>query len=172
MRISDLSSDVCSSDLFGYIFSDLFNGGQRRRGSPFGQRPQRRGADVAYRLQVPFEEAAALKPQRVTLSNGKTIDLKLPPGIESGRQMRLSGQAEAGPGGNGDALVTIEIAPHRLFKRDGVDVRLDLPVRLDEVVLGAQVKVPTVEGAVRRTVRAGSTSGRPWRREDGGFNRA
>src|SRR3546814_9760835 len=80
MRISDWSSDVCSSDL---------------------------------RLQVPFEEAAALKPQRVTLSNGKTIDLKLPPGIESGRQMRLSGQGEAGPGGNGDALVTIEIAPHR-----------------------------------------------------------
>src|SRR3546814_2592033 len=125
MRISDWSSDVCSSDLFGDIFSDLFNGGQRRRGSPFGQRPQRRGADVAYRLQVPFEEAAALKPQRVTLSNGKTIDLKLPPGIESGRQMRLSGQGEAGPGGNGDALVTIEIAPHRFFKRDGDDVRLD-----------------------------------------------
>src|SRR3546814_8732998 len=98
MRISDWSSDVCSSDL----------------------------------LQVPFEEAAALKPQRVTLSNGKTIDLKLPPGIESGRQMRLSGQGEAGPGGNGDALVTIAIAPHRFFKRDGDDVRLDQPVRRSE----------------------------------------
>src|SRR3546814_14673586 len=63
---------------FGDIFSDLFNGGQRRRGRPFGQRPQRRGADVAYRLQVPFEEAAALKPPRVTRSNGQTIDLKRP----------------------------------------------------------------------------------------------
>ncbi|API57926.1 molecular chaperone DnaJ [Tardibacter chloracetimidivorans] len=157
---------------FGDIFSDLFNGGQRRRGSPFGQRPQRRGADVAYRLQVLFEEAAALKPQRVTLSNGKTIDLKLPPGIESGRQMRLSGQGEVGPGGNGDALVTIEIAPHRFFKRDGDDVRLDLPVRLDEVVLGAKVKVPTVEGAVMLTVPAGSTSGRTLRLKERGFHRA
>src|SRR3546814_11305110 len=109
MRISDWSSDVCSSDL---------------------------------RLQVPFEEAAALKPQRVTLSNGKTIDLQLPPGIESGRQMRLSGQGEAGPGGNGDALVTIEIAPHRFFNRDGADVRLDLPVRLAEGVLGARGMLP------------------------------
>src|SRR3546814_4103806 len=77
--------------------------------------------------------------------------------------MRLSGQGEAGPGGNGDALVTIEIAPHRFFKRDGDDVRLDLPVRLDEVVLGAKVKVPTVEGAVMLTVPAGSTSGRTLR---------
>ena len=68
-----------------------------------------RGADVAYRLQVAFEEAAALKPQRITLSSGKTIDLKLPPGVESGTQMRLSGQGETGPGGAGDALVTIEI---------------------------------------------------------------
>src|SRR3546814_9215215 len=139
---------------FGDIFSDLFNGGQRRRGSPFGQRPQRRGADVAYRLQVPFEEAAALKPQRVTLSNGKTIDLKLPPGIERGRQMRLSGKGEAGPGGNGDALVTIETAPERFFTRDGGDVRLDLTVRLDEVVLGAKVRVPTGEGAVMQIGRA------------------
>src|SRR3546814_412374 len=72
---------------FGDIFSDLFGGrGGRRSGGPFGgaqQRPVRKGADVAYRLQVPFEDAAMLKPQRVTLSNGKTIDLKLPPGIES-----------------------------------------------------------------------------------------
>ncbi len=158
---------------FGDIFSDLFGGGARRGGSPFGgrQRPARKGADVAYRLQVAFEEAAALKPQRVTLSNGKTIDLKLPPGIENGRQMRLSGQGEAGPGGNGDALVTIEIRPHRFFKRDGDDVRLDLPVRLDEAVLGAKVKVPTVEGAVMLTVPAGSTSGRTLRLKGKGFHK-
>src|SRR3546814_1210513 len=86
--------------------------------------------------------------------------------------MRLSGQGEAGPGGNGDALVTIEIAPHRFFKRDGDDVRLDLPVRLDEVVLGAKVKVPTVEGAVMLTVPAGSTSGRTLRLKERGFHRA
>src|SRR3546814_5508693 len=84
----------------------------------------------------------------------------VPPGSESGRQMRLAGQGEAGPGGNGDALVTIDIRPHPFFQREGDDVRLELPVRLDEAVLGAKVKVPTVEGAVMLTVPAGSTSGR------------
>lgn len=156
----------------GGIFSDLFGGG--RRGGPFGggQRAPRRGADVAYRLQVPFEDAAALKPQRISLANGKTLDLKLSPGIESGRQMRLSGQGEPGPGGNGDALVTIDIRPHRFFKREGDDVRLDLPVRLDEAVLGAKVKVPTVEGAVMLTVPSGSTSGRTLRLKGKGFHKA
>lgn len=158
---------------FGDIFSDLFGGGGGRRGSPFGgQRAPRKGADIAYRLQVPFEEAAALKPQRVTLSNGKTIDLKLPAGIENGRQMRLAGQGEPGPGGNGDALVTIEIRPHRFFTRDGDDVRLDLPIRLDEAVLGGKVKVPTVEGAVMLTVPAGSSSGRTLRLKGKGFHKA
>lgn len=159
---------------FGDIFSDLFGGGGGRRGggNPFGQRAPRKGADVAYRLQVAFEEAAALKPQRVTLSNGKTIDLKLPAGIEDGRQMRLSGQGEPGPGGNGDALVTIEIKPHRFFTRAGDDVRLELPVRLDEAVLGAKVKVPTVEGAVMLTIPAGSSSGRTLRLKERGFHKA
>ena len=157
----------------GDIFADLFGGGGRRRGGPFAGaagRAQRKGADVAYRLQVPFEEAAALKAQRVTLSNGKTIDLKLPPGVESGRQMRLAGQGEPGPGGNGDALVTIDIKPHRFFKRDGDDVRLDLPVRLDEAVLGAKVRVPTVDGAVMVTIPAGSTSGKTLRLKGRGFH--
>lgn len=158
---------------FSDIFSDLFSGGGRRRGGPFagGARAPRKGADVAYRLQVPFEEAAALKPQRITLANGKTIDLKLPPGVEDGRQMRLAGQGEAGPGGNGDALVTIDIRPHRAFRRDGDDVRLDLPIRLDEAVLGAKVKVPTVEGPVMMTIPAGSSSGRTLRLKGRGFHR-
>ena len=71
----------------------------------------RRGADVAYRLAVPFEEAASLKPQRVTLSSGRTIDLKLPLGVESGTQMRLAGQGEEGPGGKGDAILAGYPAP-------------------------------------------------------------
>ena len=120
---------------------------------------------------MPFEEAAALKPQRVTLSDGKTIDLKLPPGVEDGTQMRLSGKGEAGPGGAGDAIVTIEIRPHRFFTRDGDDVRLDLPIALDEAVQGAPVTVPTVEGAVMLTVPKGSTSGKVLRLKGRGFHR-
>ncbi len=142
-----------------------FGGFGGRRG------PAPRGADVTYRLSVPFEEAAALAKQRVTLGSGKTIDLKIPAGVESGTQMRLAGQGEAGPGGNGDATVTIEIAPHRFFTRDGDDVRLDLPVALEEAVNGASVKVPTVEGAVMLKVPPGSSSGRLLRLKGRGFHK-
>jgi DnaJ-class molecular chaperone len=161
---------------FGDIFEGIF-GSQRSRGpggfGGFGgrSRPQPRGADIAYRLAVPFEEAAALKPQRVTLRSGKTIDLKLPLGAESGTQMRLSGQGEDGPGGKGDAIVTIDIRPHRFFRREEDDVRLDLPIALDEAVNGAQVKVPTVDGPVMLTVPMGSTSGRVMRLKGKGFHR-
>lgn len=161
---------------YGDIFADLFGGGAAggRRGNPFGGRraPPRKGADVGYRLNVPFEEAASLKPQRITLANGKTIDLKLPAGIESGRQMRLTGQGEEGPGGKGDALVTIDIASHKFFRREGDNVLLDLPIRLDEAVLGAKVKVPTVEGAVMLTITPGANSGRVMRLKGKGFHKA
>ena len=159
---------------FGSIFDELFGGG----GGPFGGRrrggppPQQKGADVAYRLTVSFEDAAALRPQRVHLANGKTIELKLPAGVETGTQRRLAGQGEPGPGGPGDAIVTIEVQPHRFFTREGDDVRLDLPVRLDEAVLGGKVKVPTVDGPVMVTVPRGSTSGKVLRLGGKGFHRA
>jgi DnaJ-class molecular chaperone len=163
---------------FGDIFEGLFGGSRGRGGGPFGggfgggpQRRPHKGQDVAYRLAVPFEEAAALKPQRITLASGKTIDLKLPAGVESGTQMRLSGQGEDGPGGKGDAIVTIDVRPHRFFKREGDDVRLDLPVGLDEAVKGGPVKVPTVDGAVMLTVPKGSTSGKTLRLKGRGFHR-
>ncbi len=149
------------------IFSDLFG-----RGRGGGRRAAPRGRDVAYRLVVPFEEAARLAPQRITLSSGKTIDLKLPAGFDAAKPLRLAGQGEVGPGGAGDALVSIEIQPHRFFRRDGDDVRLDLPVRLDEAVMGGKVKVPTVDGVVMLAIPAGSTSGRTLRLRGKGFHKA
>ncbi|KPF62320.1 molecular chaperone DnaJ [alpha proteobacterium AAP81b] len=152
------------------LFAELFGGR-----SPFGgggRAAPAKGADVAYRLLVPFEDAATLKAQRVTLRSGRTVELKLPAGVESGRQLKLAGQGEAGPGGAGDALVTIEIDRHRLFRRDGDDVRLDLPLTLGEAVEGAKVRLPTVEGAVTLTIPPGTTSGRVFRLKGRGFTRA
>jgi DnaJ-class molecular chaperone len=126
---------------------------------------------VQYRLRVPFADAASLKAQRITLADGKTIDLKLPAGVEDGTQMRLSGKGEPGPAGPGDALVTIMIEPHPFFRRDGDDVRLDLPVTLDEALQGAKVKVPTVDGAVMLTVAPGSGSGKVLRLKGKGFTK-
>jgi DnaJ-class molecular chaperone len=159
------------------LFEGLFGGGAagaRQRGGPFGGFRQRggvaqKGADVAYRLKVSFEDAVALKPQRITLADGKTIDLKLPQGLEDGTRIRLAGKGEDGPGGRGDAIVTIEIVPHRFFTRDGTSIRLELPITLKEAVLGAKVKVPTPEGAVMLTVPKGTTSGKLLRLKERGF---
>jgi DnaJ-class molecular chaperone len=158
---------------FGDIFEGLFGRSGGGFTSGFGRRaaPPPKGADAAYRLRVPFEEAAALTPQRITLGDGKTIDLKLRAGVESGTQMRLAGKGEPGPGGPGDAIVTIDIQPHRFFKRDGDNVLLDLPVTLKEAVEGGKVKVPTVDGAVMLNVPAGSNSGKVLRLKGKGFHR-
>jgi DnaJ-class molecular chaperone len=162
----------------GDLFEGLFGGaaGARARGGgPFGggfrqrNRAPEKGADVAYRLKIPFEDAVALKAQRITLADGKTIDLKLPRGLEDGTRIRLGGKGEDGPGGRGDAIVTIEIAAHRLYSREGTNIRLSLPITFKEAVLGAKVKVPTPEGAVMLTVPKGSSSGKVLRLKGRGF---
>src|SRR5215208_434429 len=157
------------------LFEGLFGAATRGRGpSGFGGFRQRgrapqKGADVAYRLKVPFIDAVALKPQRITLADGKTIDLKLPKGLEDGTKIRLVGKGAEGPAGRGDAIVTIEIASHPFFIRDGNDIRVTLPVTLKEAVLGAKVKVPTPEGPVIVTIPKGTTSGKVLRLKDRGF---
>ncbi|QDP19833.1 DnaJ C-terminal domain-containing protein [Sphingomonas xanthus] len=159
------------------LFEGLFGGAGARRGpggaGPFGgfgrARSPQKGADIAYRLKVGFTDAATLKPQRVTLSGGRTVDLKLPKGVEDGTKIRLAGQGQEGPGGRGDAIVTIAIAPHAYFVRDGVNIRLTLPVTLKEAVLGAKVKVPTPDGPVMLTIPKGSSSGKLLRIKGRGF---
>ncbi len=158
------------------LFEGLFGAANRSRGptgfSSFGRRnrgPQK-GADVAYRLKVAFIDAVTLKPQRITLADGKTIDLKLPKGVEDGTKIRLAGKGDQGVGGRGDAIVTIEIARHPFFKREGNDIRLELPVTLKEAVLGAKVRVPTPEGPVMLTIPKGTSSGKVLRLKGRGFS--
>jgi DnaJ-class molecular chaperone len=165
------------------IFEGLFGGAQQRRGGGAGggfggfggfgggtrRAAPQKGADIAYRLPVSFEDAAALREQRVTLQGGKTVEIKLPKGVEEGTKIRLAGQGQPGPGGNGDAIVTISIQPHRFFTRDGDHIRLDLPIRLDEAVEGAKVKVPTVDGPVMVSVPKGASSGKTLRLKGRGF---
>lgn len=172
---------------FGDIFSDLFNFGSRagRAGGAgpgrggfedFGGGPGPRaaapkGQTVEYRLAVAFEDAALARPQRLTLRNGKTIEVKLPAGLTDGQQIRLAGQGGPGPGGAGDAIVTLKTGAHAVFSRDGDDVRIDLPVSLKDAVLGAKVKVVTVDGSVMVSVPAGSSSGKTLRLRGRGFTK-
>ncbi len=163
----------------GDIFEGLFGGrGQRAGGgSPFGgaqqhrRPPPQKGADIAYKLRVSFTDAATLKDQRITLADGKTIDLKLPKGVEDGTQMRLKGKGQQGPGGAGDGIVTISIDKHKVYRREGDDVRFDLPITLDEAVNGARVRVPTVDGPVMMTIKSGTDGGTVLRLKGKGFTR-
>lgn len=120
------------------------------------------GSDVRAEVAVTLEDIAAGKKANVTLPTGKTVALTLPKGVTDGQVIRLQGQGEAPRSGGpaGDALVTIRLVPHPLFKPEGADLRLDLPVSLDEAVLGAKIAVPTLSGKVQVTVPPHSSSGR------------
>ncbi|MFM1981359.1 MAG: hypothetical protein RJB22_78 [Pseudomonadota bacterium] len=156
---------------FGDIFDGLFGGRGRGGGGPFGrQAPPQKGANAAFRLSVAFEDAATLKPQRITLTDGKTIELKLPAGLESGTQMKLAGKGHPGPGGAGDAIITLDVAAHPFFTRDGAHIRLDLPITLAEAVKGGPVKVPTVDGPVMLNIPKGASSGKTLRLKGRGFS--
>jgi DnaJ-class molecular chaperone len=127
------------------------------------------GADVKAALTVTLPEAAHGVTQRVHLPSGKDVEVKIPAGIADGQQVRLRGQGMPGQGGAGDVLITVSIAPHPLFTLDGADVRLDLPITLDEATLGAKVRVPTLDRPVEVTIPPWTSSGRTFRLKGKGF---
>ncbi len=120
-----------------------------------------RGGDVRYHLPIEFLEAVTGATKRLTLPDGKTLDVTIPAGIQNGQVLRLRGKGRPGIGDGepGDALVEITIKPHLFFAREGNDVYLDLPVTLSEAILGARITVPTPTGAVAMTVPKGSNTG-------------
>ena len=156
----------------GDIFDGLFGGGGGRSGGGPGPRPQQappKGANIAYAHLVSFTDAATLAPQRIMLGDGKTVEFKLPAGIVAGQQIRIPGKGQPGPGGYGDAMVTLKIGKHPHLVRDGDNVRIDLPISLKEAVEGGKVKVPTVDGAVMLTVPPRTNAGAVLRIKGRGF---
>jgi DnaJ-class molecular chaperone len=127
------------------------------------------GANVSAALTVSLRDAAQGATQRLRLPNGKDVEVKIPAGIASGQQIRLRGQGGAGPGGPGDLLITVSLAPDAIFTLDGADIRLDLPVTLYEAALGAKVRVPTLDRAVELTIPPGTSSGRTFRLKGKGY---
>jgi DnaJ-class molecular chaperone len=146
---------------FGDIFSDLFGRVRGAGDGPFGGR----GRDVRYTLEVEFLEAATGTKKRVTMPEGGTLDLNVPEGVADGQVLRLKGKGSPGSRGAeaGDALVEIKVRPHASFKRAGDDITLDLPITLDEAVLGAKIEVLTISGRVQLNVPKGTNSGRAFR---------
>jgi DnaJ-class molecular chaperone len=148
---------------FGDIFSDLFGSmrGRGEPGSPFGMR----GRDLRYSLEVDFLEAAQGAKKRVTLPDSGALDITVPQGVVDGQVLRLKGRGAPGRRGAepGDALVEIKVRPHPYFKRLDDDIALDLPITIDEAVLGAKVEVPTIAGRVQLTLPRATSSGRIFR---------
>jgi len=162
---------------FDDILKEMF-GGAGMGGMNAGRTRQRRGAqfepddfggaastrDVKGDVTITLHEVATGTSRRVSLPTGKDIDVKIPAGLADGQTIRLKGQGLPGPrGGAGDALITVTIAPHPTFERDGANLRLELPVTLYEAVLGGRVRVPTLDGAVELAIPAGTSSGRTMR---------
>ncbi len=142
------------------IFSDLF-GGRGARGPGFSLR----GQDVRYTLDVDFMEAVGGTKKRVTMPEGGTLDLAVPEGVADGQVLRLKGKGAPGlrGGENGDALVEIRVRPHAKFKRLGNDILLELPISIDEAVLGGKIEVATISGRVALQIPKGTSSGRIFR---------
>jgi DnaJ-class molecular chaperone len=150
------------------ILKEMFGGAAGTgRGAPFeaeGFGAAAPGRDVTGAVTITLAEAASGTSRRVQLPTGKEIDVKIPAGLADAQTIRLKGQGLPGPGGAvGDALITVSVAKHPLFERDGQDLRLELPVTLYEAVLGGKVRVPTLDGAVELAIPPGTSSGRTLR---------
>ncbi len=153
---------------FEDILRDMFGGAARGgRGPQFAQEDfgaPATGQDLHASLTIGLPDAAKGTKARVHLPTGKDVEVKIPAGMLSGQQIRLKGQGwPSATGKAGDALITVNVAPHPLFKPDGSDLRLDLPITLYEAALGAKVRVPTLDGAVELAIPAGTNSGRTFR---------
>lgn len=157
---------------FGDMFSDIFSGAGRggARGGGFAMR----GRDVRYTLDVDFVEAVQGAKKRVTLPDNGVLDLAVPAGVSDGQVLRLRGRGEPGVAGgeSGDALVEIRVRPHREFRREGDDILIEVPITIDEAVLGGKVEVPTVGGRVQLTVPKGTSSGQVLRLKGKGVRNA
>lgn len=147
-------------DDIGDIFSDLFRG---RTGAQGGENVniRMRGGDVRYSMEVSFLEAVNGAKKRVTMPDGKTLDITIPAGLNEGQILRLRNQGMPGFGGGdaGDAYVEVRVAADPTFRRQDRNIHIDLPIALHEAVLGAKVRVPTIGNAVTMTVPPGSNNG-------------
>lgn len=149
-----------SEDIFSDIFGNFRSGGGMR-----GDAAPARGQDVRYTLEIDFLEAALGAKKRVTLPGGGQLEINVPEGTTDGQVLRLKGKGQPSRRGAeaGDALVEIKVRPHDAFKRQGDDILSELPITIDEAVLGAKIEVPTLSGRVQLTIPKGTSSGQVFR---------
>lgn len=168
------------------LFGQFFGGGSRQRaragagGGPFGgpggagPRAAAKGQDIAHEITVPFDTAAHGGTTSLRLSGGggsQSIDVKIPQGIADGAKLRIRGKGQPSPTGGdpGDLLLTVHVAPHPYFRRDGLNLHLDVPISIDEAVFGASIEVPTLKGRATLKIPPGSSGGQKLRLRGAGI---
>jgi DnaJ-class molecular chaperone len=144
---------------FGDILSEILGGRGRGAGFGFGGGQPQRGQDVRAEINITVEEAVQGAKRRIAFSDGRTLEVTIPKGAAEGQVLRLKGQGAQGRGGNGDALIELHISSHPVFKRDGSNLTMDVPVTVPDAVLGGKVEAPTPDGPVTLTVPKGANSG-------------
>jgi len=165
---------------FGDIFEQLFGGarggGRGRAGRSAAAQPQpTRGSDIEYPITLSFEDAArgtTLPLQIRRGGNMESIEVKIPPGVKDASRIRIKGKGDQGAGGeNGDLYIITKVAPHPYYRRDGLDVLVDVPISMYEALLGAKVEVPTLDGPITVTIPPGTSSGAKLRIKERGIHR-
>ena len=148
-------------DILGEMFGARGGAGGPGGGMGGGRGFASKGSDVRAKLEIDLEDAISGALRRITFGDGKTLDVQVPKGAAEGQTLRLRGQGHSGRGGgpNGDVLIELAIKPHPIYRREGANLYMDLPVSVPDAVLGAKVSAPTPEGAVTLTVPKGSNSG-------------
>jgi len=163
------SSDF--SDILGEMFGRRGGRGGPRGGGPGpGAGFASKGPDVRARLEIDLEEAILGGKKRISFQDGRTLDVTIPAGATDGQTLRLRGHGEPGRGGKGDALIELAIRPHAVFRREGEQLVMDLPVSVPDAVLGGRVQAPTPDGPVTLTVPRGANSGQALRLKGKGLS--
>jgi len=178
VTVEDFDFGSAGGGDFSEIFEQMFGGGGGARGgrSRGRSRPEpQRGADMEHPVTLTFEQAArgsdlTLKVDR----DGKieTIDVKIPPGVKEGSRVRIKGRGQQTGGEPGDLFIVTNVLPHRYFRREGLDVLLEVPVSVYEALLGAKIEVPTLDTKVTLTIPPGTSSGAKLRIKGRGIERA
>jgi DnaJ-class molecular chaperone len=149
------------------IFSDLFSGFRgNAQQTPFSA-PE---VETNLTMSLSLQDAASGVKRRLSLSNGRTVEVSIPKGVQSGQVIRLRGQGNPSRRGiASDLLITVNVETDSLFERDGMNLRLTLPISLYEAVLGAKVRIPTLEGSVELNIPGSSSSGKVLRLKSKGI---
>ncbi len=156
-RYSSNGEDGFGADDIRDMFESMFGQDNQTRYSGFSQAPR----DAFYNVEIDFIEAALGAKKRVTMPDGKTLDINIPEGSTNGQKLRLKGKGNPGTDGHskGDAYIELQVKPDSFYKAKDRDIYIDVPIALHEAILGGKIKVPTIHGKVEMTIPKGATTG-------------